>query len=702
VLQAAALPSTPPVDLAHAAVPLTASRHALQQAPEHTPSARPLTRWMAPTVDLAARERSMVRTLVQEAITVTVGLVLAGLLLWTRHPVGLLLAGWLLTDKGLETSFQGQLLPYFWPEVTARQFVPVATLAGAAYVGMFTLAARAVLGIGRQGLWAWLLGGLNALALLVASAALFTGQPLLPPMAARVLALAAVAVWPLAAWRTPLPARPGARALQLAFLLCWACMALHLGAIRHCGPVQGAGLAVLCAVTLHARGRAKAQATARRHAEHLAGHDPLTQLPNRQHGRQLLAQAMQDASAQPSRRVGLLCLDLDRFKHVNDTHGHAVGDALLCAVGARLQACLGSGDTICHLAGDEFMAVIPDAGSPAEVARHCETVLAEFSQPFEIQGMQLFVSFSIGAALFPEHALDAEALMRHADTALFESKRAGANRFRVFHPDMNTRLMAHVSTRNALRIALEQQQFELHYQPQIGLKDSVLVGVEALIRWNRPGWPLHQPGDFIAVAEESGLIVPIGAWVLHEACRQASAWRRSGWDTVKMAVNVSTLQFQSGTLVQDVAAALAASHLPPHCLELELTESVLMGDEHEALRTFQQLKALGVSLSIDDFGTGYSNLAYLQRFCFDRLKIDRSFILGLEQRTDGAAIVRAILQMARHLKLRTTAEGVENAATAERLTRLGCDEVQGYHYARPLPAPALDRWRAAFQHVTAL
>jgi len=236
----------------------------------------------------------------------------------------------------------------------------------------------------------------------------------------------------------------------------------------------------------------------------------------------------------------------------------------------------------------------------------------------------------------------------------------------------------------------------VHYQPQVRLADGALVGVEALVRWHRPGQALNQPGDFIPVAEESGLIAPIGAWIIHEACRQAAQWHLDGLHGLKVAVNVSALQFRSGTLVQDVADALAASELPPECLELELTESVLMGKEAVALRTVQQLKALGVSLSIDDFGTGYSNLAYLHRFGFDRLKIDRSFIRRLGHGAEEQAIVRAILQMASHLNLRTTAEGVENAETAQRLAHLGCDEAQGYHYAQPLAAAALARWQQGF------
>jgi len=396
--------------------------------------------------------------------------------------------------------------------------------------------------------------------------------------------------------------------------------------------------------------------------------------------------------------VGLLYFDLNKFKLVNG-HPRAmrVGDALLQTAAARLAAGLGAGDTACRLSGDEFMAVLPSVRSAEQLVHQCESLLAAFSQPFEIEGVQIFLSLSIGAAVFPEHTTDAEHLMRHADTALYVAKRAGENRYRVFHPDMNAQLLAQVRTRGALHLALERQEFELHYQPQIDLQRGAVVGVEALLRWRRPGEPLNQPDEFIAVAEESGLIVPIGAWVLHQACGQASAWQRDGLAPVKLAINVSPVQFQSGTLVRDVSAALHNSGLSPQCLELELTESVLIGNECEALRTIDQLKALGVGLSIDDFGTGYSSLSYLHRFRFDRIKIDRSFIAGLLHDPDKQAIVRAIVQLARQLGLRTTAEGVENARTAAHLSDIGCDDAQGFHYARALPALAMTQWRAAFQ-----
>ncbi|MEX8494327.1 EAL domain-containing protein [Sphaerotilus sp.] len=644
--------------------------------------------------------RALSWTLVHETITLTVCLMLVGLLLWTSDPASWMLAGLLTAAECFSATIRGQLLPYFAPAIVGH-LVPVFTISAALCYCLFTLSSRALLDVGRRGVWAWVLGGLNALALLAAIGTLFSDQPLALRKLVNTLGEAVFVAWPLAAWRTPRPDRPGSRALQCAFAVSAILMGTAVWVSRKGKPVQFAELTVLCVLLVYIHARLASQKAERLRTEHLAFHDALTQLPNRVRGHSLLHRALAEAHRQ-HRSVGLLYLDLNKFKLVNDAHGHATGDALLQAVAVRLQNCLGAGDTACRLSGDEFMAVMPSTRSSEQVVHQCEAIVTAFSRPFEIDGVQLFLSVSIGAAVHPEHAQDAEVLMRHADTALYVAKQSGENRFRMFHPDMNTQLMAHISTRSALHLALERQEFELHFQPQIGLQRGDLVGVEALLRWRRPGQPVNQPGEFIAVAEESGLIVPIGAWVLHEACRQAATWLRDGWAPLKMAVNVSPVQFQSGTLVQDVSAALAASGLSPACLELELTESVLIGTESEALRTIGQLKALGVGLSIDDFGTGYSSLAYLHRFRFDRIKIDRSFIARLGQGPDEQAIVRAIVQMARHLNLRTTAEGVENAEAVERLTDIGCDEVQGFHYALALPAAALDRWRQAFQQAAAV
>ena len=337
--------------------------------------------------------------------------------------------------------------------------------------------------------------------------------------------------------------------------------------------------------------------------ERLAHYDALTGLPNRLLGRDRLQQALEVAKRQRN-GLAVFCLDLDQFKHVNDSYGHAVGDALLKTVALRLDQCLRAEDTICRLSGDEFMLVLPEVRSFQQISHLCTRILSELGAPFDLEGMQLFVSFSIGVALHPQDGSDAEALMLNANTALYEAKKAGHTLYRVFEPSMNVKLLHYVETCDALRQALEQQQFELHYQPQIDLHSGQVAGVEALIRWRRPGHGLIAPGAFIGIAEESGLIVPIGRWVLHEACRQAAQWQRAGWRPGRMAVNLSAIQFRQGVVEQDVRSALEVSGLDPAALELELTESTLLQHDEPLMAILAQWSARGIRLSIDDFGTG--------------------------------------------------------------------------------------------------
>jgi diguanylate cyclase (GGDEF)-like protein/PAS domain S-box-containing protein len=433
------------------------------------------------------------------------------------------------------------------------------------------------------------------------------------------------------------------------------------------------------------------QKRAREQVEFLAYHDALTGLPNRVLGRNRLQQALEVAQRQRN-GLAVLYLDLDKFKYVNDSYGHAVGDALLKGVATRLALCLRAEDTVCRLSGDEFMVVLPDLGSCQQAADLCARILSELGDPFDLEGVQLFTSFSIGVALHPQDGSDSETLMLNADTALYEAKKAGHNLYRVFEPSMNVKLLHYVETCDALRLALEQQQFELHYQPQIDLRSGQVLGVEALIRWRRPGHGLVQPGDFIGIAEESGLIVPIGRWVLHEACRQAAQWQRAGLRPGRMAVNLSAAQFRQGVVERDVRSALEASGLDPAGLELELTESILLQHDEPVMATLAHWSARGIRLAIDDFGTGYSSLAYLKRMQVDRLKIDRSFITGLLQQDENQAIVRAMIQIARSLQLDTLAEGIEDPLVAEHLKVLGCDGVQGFCYSEPLPAAGLEQW----------
>jgi diguanylate cyclase (GGDEF)-like protein/PAS domain S-box-containing protein len=436
------------------------------------------------------------------------------------------------------------------------------------------------------------------------------------------------------------------------------------------------------------------QVKARQQIEYLAFHDDLTGLSNRVLGQSRLQQAIASASRQ-GRGLAVLHLDLNQFKYVNDTHGHRLGDRLLQAVAGRLSQTLWADDTLCRLSGDEFMLVLPQVPSPqvvAPIANDCDRVLSAFASPFDLDGLKLFVTLSIGVAIYPQDGGDGETLMCHANTALFEAKKAEQHSYRFFAPQMNADLMRFVQTRDHLRAALEHEEFELYYQPQIDLHSRRVVGVEALIRWQRPVEGLTLPAHFIAVAEESGLIVPIGQWVLQEACRQAAAWCDLGWRDCVVAVNLSAVHFRHGQVEQDVMVALEASGLDPAKLELELTESILLDNSEAVIATVSRWKARGIRLSIDDFGTGYSSLAYLKRFKVDKLKIDRSFITHLQTDADDLAIVQAIIQIARSLNLKTIAEGVDHAALADQLKCIGCDEVQGYLYSEPLPAAELEQW----------
>mgnify|MGYP001765292852 CR=1 FL=1 len=433
---------------------------------------------------------------------------------------------------------------------------------------------------------------------------------------------------------------------------------------------------------------------AQERAEYLAYHDALTGLPNRVQGVDRLANMVAQARRHPH-QLAVICLDLDQFKHINDRHGHLMGDRLLQSVSRRLAQQVRAEDSFCRLAADEFMLVLSEVGqdhSQAELASLCDRLLTLMAEPFDLDGHQVSVGLSLGVALYPRDGTDGETLMRNADTALYMAKRAGRQTYRFFEPGMNRELARFIQTRDALRLALERQEFVLQYQPQVALDTGGVVGVEALLRWQRPDVGLVMPCDFIDVAEKSGLIVPIGRWVLEEACRQAAAWRAAGWPDLVMAVNLSAVQFRRGGIGDEVLEALEASGLDPAGLALELTESILLQDAEAVLATVATWKAAGIQLAIDDFGTGYSSLAYLKRFQVDKLKIDRSFIVGMVEHEPDRAIVQAILDMAGGLKLRTIAEGVEDATLARQLRLMGCDEAQGYLYSPPLAATDLERW----------
>lgn len=423
----------------------------------------------------------------------------------------------------------------------------------------------------------------------------------------------------------------------------------------------------------------------------LAFHDPLTELPNRLLAMDHWGLAMAYADRARARAV-LAFLDLDHFKAVNDTLGHTGGDDFLKAVALRLRGCVRDIDTVSRLGGDEFLIMFIDVRDIDVVSAILENLLDRMAAPFTVDGKELFTTVSMGVAVYPNDGEDFETLLKKADTAMYHAKEAGRNAYRFYTEQMNVDAIEHLNIRNGLRRALEQGEFRLYYQPQIDLAGGAVTGCEALIRWEHPELGILSPGRFIPVAEDSGLIVPTGEWVLREACRQAAAWRRAGLPDLVVAVNLSALQLKRGDIENSVSLALADSGLAPGFLELELTESILLHDVDKVLVTVQRLKALGVKLSIDDFGTGYSSLSYLKRFAVDKLKIDQSFIRDMVNDPNDAAIVRAIIQMAHSLNLGVIAEGVEDQRTLAALRVQHCDEAQGYHFAPPMPADEFARY----------
>lgn len=419
--------------------------------------------------------------------------------------------------------------------------------------------------------------------------------------------------------------------------------------------------------------------------EFLAYHDVLTGLPNRRLALDHLELALAHADRSDTKAV-VLFLDLDNFKSINDSFGHAIGDALLNTVAKRLRECTRETDTICRQGGDEFLIVLSNVADADAITSIAVKILESVERPIHIEGQELSTSLSIGIAVYPDDSRDVDTLLNLADTAMYSAKESGRNVYRFYTEQMNADAHDHQRIRVGLRRALEQNEFVLHYQPQIDLASGTVVGAEALIRWNHPEQGLLPPGRFMHVAEDSGLIVPMGDWVLREACRQAVEWQQAGLPELVVAVNVSAMQFKRGDLEQSVLQALKASGLAPKFLELELTESLLIQDTEKVLEAVQRLKAHGLQLSIDDFGTGYSSLSYLKRFDVDTLKIDRSFVSEMAADPNDAVLVRTIIQMARSLNLRTIAEGIEDELQLAFLRLQYCDVGQGYYFSRPLPA----------------
>jgi diguanylate cyclase (GGDEF)-like protein/PAS domain S-box-containing protein len=433
--------------------------------------------------------------------------------------------------------------------------------------------------------------------------------------------------------------------------------------------------------------------TERKHAEQLldyqAHFDLVTGLPNRY----FFADRLEERVTQAAGKGGgfAVCfIDLDRFNQINDSLGHTAGDDVLAQVADRLRRMISTDDLLARMGGDEFTLILGRVSNPEAAARQARRLLTSLEEPLVIEGRELFVSASVGVAIYPLDGQDATTLLKHADSAMYRAKAAGRNGVSSFKPELGFAAAARLELSNLLRRAIDQDQFELHYQPQIDLSSGTIMGVESLIRWRHPERGLILPSDFIPVAEESALMARISEWVLLEACRQAAEWHRARMPALRIAVNISARWFEHDDIVQKVGQALRQSNLDPRLLDLEITESLLMHDPEGSAVRIERLRSMGVRVSIDDFGTGYSSLAYLQRFPVDALKIDRSFVWALGSQEGGsAALVQAIIALAHSLELAVVAEGVEVQAQHDLLKRLGCDEAQGYLYARPVPAADL-------------
>jgi diguanylate cyclase (GGDEF)-like protein/PAS domain S-box-containing protein len=418
---------------------------------------------------------------------------------------------------------------------------------------------------------------------------------------------------------------------------------------------------------------------------HSAQHDVVTNLPNRLLLNDRISQAISLARRQ-NRPLAVIFLDLDRFKYINDSLGHATGDKLLQSVSKRLLAGVRNSDTVSRQGGDEFVILLSEISHPEDAATSARKLLLSLNAPHSVDGHDLDIAGSIGISAYPEDGEDAETLIKNADTAMYHAKEKGRNNFQFFKPEMNRRALERQSLEGSLRHAIERQEFLLHYQPKVNLLTGQITGVEALIRWQQSDRGLIPPSHFVPIAEDCGLILPIGRWVLREACRQARAWQCAGLPRLPVAVNVSAVEFRDEGFVDGVRTVLSETGLEARCLELELTEGVLMEDAESTAAVLQELKTMGVYLAVDDFGTGYSSLSYLRQFPIDILKIDRSFVQQITADSEDSLIVSAIINMGKSLKHVVVAEGIETQEQKAYLQSQHCEEGQGYFFSRPVPA----------------
>jgi diguanylate cyclase (GGDEF)-like protein/PAS domain S-box-containing protein len=429
--------------------------------------------------------------------------------------------------------------------------------------------------------------------------------------------------------------------------------------------------------------------TAEARISYLATRDPLTELPNRVLFNDRLEQSIV-AARRSGQSLALMFIDLDRFKNINDSLGHQVGDLLLKEVAGRMQGCVRKGDTLSRLGGDEFVVTLDGLQHAEDAAQVAAKIIKSLSRPFEVAGNTLNTSCSIGISIYPDDAEDERALMKNADTAMYHAKEKGRNNYQFFSPEMNVRAVERHSLETDLRQGLERDEFILHYQPQVDIASGRVVGVEALLRWQHPTRGLLSPATFMDVAEESGLIEPIGQWVLRNACQRAKVWQDTGYPSIKIAVNLSARQLiKPREFSRRLSRILSSTGLDPRYLELEMTESLLLHNAEENIAVLRKLGQDGVRIAVDDFGTGYSSLSYLRQLPIDTLKIDRSFVRDLETDPEDAAIIQAVVAMAHSLGLQVTAEGVETHGQLEALAGIGCDEYQGYLFSKPLPAMEL-------------